>query len=153
MNLSHKKGLKPCVMNYLALLIGLCYLANPLHHEISSVFHEISHVAKAPSGLIGHDSVSEQEGITHSYHEHDLSLKEHTHVAIDLYESLFNTSDDHDSDNETVPSIDKLDKHITTHAYTSPQILMTFFRGEYNPLIKKVTAGYLNMSKQPPQFS
>jgi galactose-1-phosphate uridylyltransferase len=110
-------------------------------------------VATAPSGLIGQASVSEQEGITHSYHEHDLSLKKHKHVAIDLLESLFNTSDDHDSENETLLYSDQLDKHITTHAYTSPQILMTFFRGEYNKLIKKVTAGYLNMSKQPPQFS
>lgn len=137
----------------MALFIGLCYLAYPLHHDISSVFHEISHLVTTSSVLIGQSSVSEQEGITHSYHDHDVSLKEHNHVAIDLLKSLFNTSEDRDSDNETVPSTDKFDKHITTHTYTSPQIIITFFRGEYNKPNKKVITGYLNTAKQPPQFS
>jgi len=144
------RGCKPIVIKYLALLIGICYLANPLQHEISGVFHEISHLFEAPHTPIDHSNMASEENVEHYYHEHEHADHSHEHTIIDMLDSIFNAAND-DGQEESLLVDFKVDKHITIEKYPLKKIYSftkkPYFISEENKIIK----GYSRLLDEPPQ--
>lgn len=153
----HQKGLKPFAIKSMALLMGICYLANPLHEQIRTVFHGISHLVDAPGTILDHPPFSNphehglQEHGLHQSGEHRLASKDHEHTVLDLIDSLFDTSDKQDPENDTLLPILKWDKHITSSTYTLPHIHPIATSQKHLAMEQKVRKGYAALPDEPPQ--
>ncbi|HEA22786.1 MAG TPA: hypothetical protein ENH87_17975 [Pricia antarctica] len=145
------KGLKPFIIKYMALLMGICYLANPMHEQISSVFHEISHIFQYPENVIAHE---EQNYVDHPKHQnghHHLATSNHQHILIDLIDSVFNGSDEQNSDEETTPVLVKYDKHISSQYTILPKKFPQIISYNVFWIAQKSKKGFSNLPKEPPQ--
>lgn len=144
------KGYKPIVIKYLALFIGVCYLANPLQSQVGSIFHEISHIFEAPDTPIGHSTASDKQNVVHHYQEHTHSDNQHEHTLIDMLNSIFNATDDGSQEESVLVEV-KFDKHISTDQYLIHKIYSkekSFnFISKENNLIK----GHFSILEEPPQ--
>lgn len=136
---------------YLALLIGVFYLANPLQEQIGTVFHEVSHFFEVPDNVIGHEMPANPVETAHHYHEHIYIDDEHEHEIIDFLTSIFDASDEDEAEESLLTKI-KFDKHISNDGYPEEKIYPTdkkvsFFSIEYG--IPKTYSGVL---KEPPKI-
>ena len=134
----------------MALFIGVCYLANPMQSQISSIFHEISHILEAPDTVIGHSAVGDKQHDAHHYHEHTHGDEQHEHTFIDLLDSIFNASDDGNQEESVLVDV-KFDKHISTDECPVYKIYpleenLNFVSNE-NSLIN----GHSRVLEEPPQ--
>lgn len=146
-----KKGLKPHFIKYMALFIGLCYLANPFHNEIGLIFHELSHLVTPPSEILSHTSIADQKNSVHYEHEHNMLLEKHDHSVLDFIASMFSTSETDSSDQEALPSYEQFDKHLTVNTYTIQKRTSVYSRLNFKGSSAKVTAGHFSIIEQPPQ--
>lgn len=147
-----KKGLKPYLIKYLALLIGFCYLAHPFHYEIGAIFHEISHLISPPNNILSNLHFFDQDNNKHYYHEHNLSFEEHDHKVIDLFEFMFNASDSDKQGNDSLHYYDEIDKHLTANYSTLTKRTLVITRINYKWPIKRVRSGHIIIKKKPPQI-
>ena len=119
----------------MALLIGICYLAHPLHRQIRTVFHEVSHFLEAPGTVLSHpphehshnhehsqDHGHSQDHVVHKVHQHGVPEADHDHRLLDLVASLFDTENEQYPDDDTLLVLTKWDKHIGPQDYPLPQI-------------------------------
>ena len=146
-----KKGLKPFFLNYLAMFIGICYLANPLQNQISTVFHEISHVLEIPDNLLSHETTLNHGTISHYYHEHNNLDDNHRHTIIDFLDAIFDASGNNEPSEESLPIDIKFDKHITTRNYTIKIILPASKQVKYGIPENKINTGHLIVLEKPPR--
>jgi hypothetical protein len=146
-----KKGLKPFFIKYLALFIGICYIANPLHQEIGKVFHEISHVLEVPDKLVSHPTASNHGNDTHHYHKHYKLVVDHQHKLIDLINSILNASENDKPSKESLLTDIKFDKHITTRNYTIKKSLPTSVQANHGTPKNKIHIGHLEVLEKPPR--
>ena len=146
------KGIKPLFLQRLALLIGICYLMNPLQPQIKSIFHTISHAIEVPNSVIGHDSNSENEEV-HGHFEHEIADLQHDHTLIDLLDTVLTASNEtKDADDSLIIEI-KIDKHITTCKYqlfANPTVVES---NKFWLPKEKLKSGYLQNQKEPPRYS
>ena len=146
------EGLKPFLIKYLATFIGLCYLANPLHHQISTVFHEVSHIMEVPDNLISHTTVSDHEKEAHHYHyEHTHSDDKHEHELINLLDDIFDNSNDDSSSGESFLTYVKYDKHITADEYLLKNGYPEEKYFEFGSIQNNSIKGYPKVLDEPPQ--
>jgi len=142
---------KAIFVKYLALIIGICYLANPMQQQIGSVFHELSHFFETPNNVIGHQSSADSSEAKHHYHEHIHSSDEHEHEFIDLLAMIFDNSTE-DGEEESVLAKVKFDKHIKTDDYPEEKKYpatkkLNFFSSQYG-----IIDTYPGILKEPPQI-
>lgn len=135
----------------MALFMGICYLANPMHEQISSIFHEISHVFQYPEALIAHEH---QNYLAHPKHQeghHLMATSDHHHTLIDLIDSFFNASDEQIPDEDTALILVKYDKHISSQYIILPKRfpLITSYHAFW--IEQKAKKGFSNLPKEPPQ--
>jgi len=156
MNNESKKGLKPFVLKYMALFMGICYLANPLHQQIGSVFHEISHVLESPEAIAAHANGGHHDYEVHGHDnhkatEHGMASTDHQHDLLDLIDAIFDASDEQNPEDQTALILIKCDKHISSQHYILQDILP--LSTSHNPFLveQKVKKGFLNLPKEPPQ--
>lgn len=151
MKVNYRKGLKPWVMKYMALLIGVCYLANPFHQVIYTVFHDVSHIISLPNVTVSASKIN-QNGELSFYHEHD-HLQAHNHTTLNLMEALINPSEALDLESKKVLSTHLIDKHISINTLLITKQFLTVFKGDDAKPVKKVIAGFLKIIDLPPQCS
>lgn len=151
MRVNYRNGLKTWVMKYMALLIGLCYLANPCHQVIYTVFHEVSHIISPPDAKVSATKIN-QKGKQNLNHEHDY-LRAHKHNTLNLMAALINPSEALDLENKKLLNTHLIDKHISTNTLLIPKQFLTVFKGDDAKPVKKVIAGFLKIIDLPPQCS
>ena len=145
------KGLKPLLVKRVAMLIGICYLLNPLHNQLNDVLHVISHGIEMPDNIIEHDSPVLSDHHLHDQREHVSSIENHEHPLMKTVDLIFGTSSDHDGSKENIPGQVKIDKHLTCSSY--PRISFFFRQVEHvflNPF-KKIKEGHLKIKENPPR--
>ncbi|WP_149277111.1 hypothetical protein [Pareuzebyella sediminis] len=152
MKKSRKKGLKPLLIQSLALVIGICYLANPLHHQISTVFHEASHLFTMPNSVMSH-SDSKASLATHSAREHDYAQEAHRHSIVDILDSIFEAADHSDDSSENALIFEiKFDKHLSKNQFTFQQKIYTKHRTKsIVQRVEKINMGHCEVLIEPPQ--
>ncbi len=137
----------------MALLMGICYLTNPMHREIRTVFHEISHLLEAPETLLSHHSHS--TGHDHDNHEdgeHTLVTANHQHTLLDVMDSIFDASDEQNTEDDTALVLIKCDKHISSQYVILPKTFPFITSQNTSALEQKVKIGYLVHPEEPPQI-
>ena len=147
-----KKGLKPLLLQYLALIIGICYLANPLHHQISTVFHEASHLFTMPSSVMSHSDGKAAVKV-HFVKEHDYAQEVHRHRLVDILNSIFEATAHTDESPEDALIFEiKFDKHLSKKQYTFKQ--KTYVKNPSEPFlqrVEKIKMGHCEVLEEPPQ--
>lgn len=151
MNKNLYKGLKPFILKYVALVMGICYLANPVHRQISSVFHEISHVLESPETILSHPQQADHHHDTLKNGEHSLATTEHQHVLLDMMDSIFDASDEQHPEDDTALILIKCDKHIGSQHSFLPKIFSGITSQNANAVEQKVKIGYLSLPERPPK--
>lgn len=152
MNENLGKGLKPFILKYMALIMGICYLANPMHRQISSVFHEISHVLESPDAILTHPQQANHDHRTHKNGEHRLANTDHQHILLDLMDSILDASDDQHPEDDTALILIKCDKHIGSGLSTLPKKIPITTSQNTIAVEQKVKIGYLDHPEEPPQI-
>ncbi|TXE05974.1 hypothetical protein ES711_14145 [Gelidibacter salicanalis] len=150
MSVNYRNGLKTWVLKYMALLIGLCYLANPCHQVIYTVFHEVSHIISPPDVTVSATKINQKEK-QNLNHEHD-HLRAHNHNALNRIAALINPSDGLDLDNKNLLNTYLIDKHISTNILTLSKILPTVIQNNDDNPINKVIVGFLEIIELPPRL-
>ncbi|SHJ37872.1 hypothetical protein SAMN04488513_104117 [Pseudozobellia thermophila] len=130
-------------------MIGICYLASPIHREIGSILHGISHFLEAPDTLLDH----RHEHKTHTYHEHAQERTDdaHDHLAINFIDSLFSAFDGDKNQKESVYKSPKLDKHLHSNRYTFPPLLLPPETTNFGAVENKLKEGYPKIPLEPPK--
>lgn len=134
------------MIKYGALLIGICYLANPLHHEIGSILHGLSHFLEAPETILDHGHEHE----THAYHQHDAE-NTHEHSAINFIDSLFDAFDGEQDQKKSVVKGQELDKHLNTESYSLQPIFSLPETTNFAVVGAQLKKGYPNIPLEPPR--
>ena len=146
------KGLKPLFLQRLALVIGICYLMNPLQPQIKSIFHTISHAIEMPNSVIGHDSNSENDEI-HGHFEHEIADLQHDHTLIDLLDTVLTASNETKDADDSIPIEIKIDKHITTCKYQLFDIPAVVESNKFWSPKEELKRGHLKNQEEPPRCS
>jgi len=146
------KGLKPFAIKFMALFIGICYLANPMQQQIRTVFHEIAHLLEAPEILLSHHTHSTAHSHdNHEEGEHALVTADHQHTLLDWMDSIFDASDDRHSEDDTVLLLIKCDKHLGSQGIILPKIVPLTSSQNSIAIAQKAKTGYLAPPEEPPQ--
>ncbi len=133
------------------MLMGICYLANPLHDQIRTVFHEISHLLEAPDPLLPHHSHSTGHGHNEDG-EHILITTDHQHTLLDLMDSILGVSDEQNPHDDTALILIKWDKHISSQYAILPKTFPFTTSQNTKAVEQKVKFGYLAHPEEPPQI-
>ena len=145
------KGLKPQFIKSMALIMGVCYLMNPLQNQISNLLHTLSHELSQPASVLSHQQTTTENQKIHSNHDHDERGFDHEHKVLDLVNSIFEASDtDNDSDESQLVKV-KYDKHISTHVLEMPVPWISRLNKNVNCKSYFVIATYLKKCKEPPR--
>lgn len=131
--------------------MGVCYLANPVHQQISSVFHEISHALESPETVLSHPQQKDHSHDAHEEGAHRLAANDHRHKLLDFMNSIFNASDEQNSDDETALILIKCDKHISSQQSILPKLFPLITSHYPFGMEQKVKKGFFNLPKEPPQ--
>lgn len=137
----------------MAMLMGICYVANPMHQQISSVFHEITHFLEAPQSLLSHHS--HNTGHDHDDHEpgeHNVATADHQHTLLDLIDSIFDASDTQHPEDDTAISLTKWDKHLGSECIILPKTNPPTTSQYSISMEKKVRKGHSAHPEEPPQI-
>ncbi|MGB7395014.1 MAG: hypothetical protein WA913_11520 [Pricia sp.] len=157
---SFKRSLAKC----LAFLMGVCYLANPLHEQIRTVFHEISHMLEAPDTFLSHHSiVTDHDHKTHHDHgmhpeyeahqdQHRLSVNDHEHSFLDLLDSVLKASDEDHPEDDSLLSSFTFDKHINPQEHPIPPMFPSHFSQNTSVAEQKTKIGYNLVLEEPPRL-
>lgn len=156
MNYESKKGLKPFLIKNMALFMGICYLANPLHQQIGGLFHEISHVLQSPEAVASHPNGGHHDFEVHDHGNqkagvHRLASTDHHHDLLDLIDAIFDASDAQNPDGQTALILIKWDKHIGSQHYIPRHLFPLTTSNNPSMVERKVKKGFLNLPKEPPQ--
>ena len=143
------RSTKPTLIKYVALIIALCYILNPLHQKISTVFHEVSHILEMPDSVIGHDS-SIHENNTHYTHHHT-DIDRHEHNFINIIDAIFDASGTNESTEDSLLADFKFDKHITTAYPEFHHIPAMKSLANFKTIESNLKLGYFTVLKEPPQ--
>ena len=145
-------GLKPFVIRSMALIMAICYLVAPLHKQVASVFHEISHLLEAPEAIAGHPPVQNATHV-HSHRDahHILVSEDHEHGILQFMASFFDASDEHNTKDDPVRPSQKVDKHLASQE----RILLTPFislnKQELAGPVSKTKLAFLSLPYRPPR--
>ena len=152
MSIKRKKGFKPFLFKSLALLIGVCYLANPVQSQIGVVFHEISHMFDAHDNLLTiHSTNSVNLKADHHYHQHNHIDETHEHEFIDFFTLLFETAGEDSSSEDSLLTDIKYDKHTKTESYDSEVSIFTPLQLKSMHSANSLRKGFLRSYKKPPK--
>lgn len=132
--------------------MGICYLANPIHHQIRTVFHEISHLLEAPETVISHHlHTTGHDHYAHEKDEHSMVSADHQHTLLNLMDSIFDASDEQNSEDDTALLLIKCDKHISSSQVILPKLFSLTTSQGTNAVEQKVKKGFLVHPEEPPQ--
>jgi len=141
---------RPELIKYIALVIALCYVLNPLHQQIGTAFHVVSHALEMPDTVLGHDSFSDNEN-THYDHEHVTEASNHEHKLIKIIDSIFEASNTNESSKDTLLADFKFDKHITTDYWGQSVILPVRHSQNFKSIENSLKLGHSTILEEPPR--
>jgi len=145
------KGLEPFIIQFIAMLICGLYVLSPLHKELTSATYMLVHIFEAPKTVLSHQSVTDESHILESVEQQD-QVKNHNHELVDFVSDLFKKSNTDDKDDSSIPKRIKLDKHISYNSFLLKRVInIKVKRNKFYSRKQKITKGFLNPIKAPPQ--
>jgi len=150
MSKKKKHTIKSYIVTIVAVSISMLYVMNPIHEQISDVWHNILHAMEAPTYLLSHEENNANE--VHHFHEHNLSINNHKHEVIDFISSIFEASDNNDSSDDSFTLEIKIDKHLISEYVFFQNIALISIHQNFDGLIKKPFQGYKDTEYIPPRL-
>ena len=128
-------------------MISITYLVMPIHKEVKSTLHSISHFLEMPKNILSHnksENLNYKTISTFSYHEHKI---------LDILDVLSKTNTSDSESNQQRVVFSKIDKHY----YTSKYKVSNFTETQLNRVIdcyrEKEKALFYKKIKIPPKKS
>ncbi|TMM53770.1 hypothetical protein FEE95_17885 [Maribacter algarum] len=146
------KGLKPFLIKRLALLIGLCYLLNPMQKQISIIFHEVSHALEIPNYVMSHSPNSSYDHQSYDHIDYHVDDITHEHILVDFFDSVFKAFDENDGAEDSLFTQNKIDKHITTYQFHIQKHFTISVPEKFWFTQDKLESGHRKSLKEPPQY-
>jgi len=145
------KGLKPLLVKYAAMLMGICYLINPLQQQVYDVIHVISHTFASPNHILSHDVGHAQNLNVHKSPNHLSDELDHEHKLIDIVQTIFEASGEEDYPQDDFLVKVKCDKHLVSNRIILSSQTMVLLVNHFPHLLEELKKGYLNKWQEPPQ--
>ncbi len=146
------KGLEPLLLKQVALLIGICYLIYPLHQQVRTALHTISHCLEIPGYIIPHDTIVGPEGFSHVHNKHEINSMYHNHYVLDLIDGIFKNINKKSESSETFLSKTKLDKYLFISRFELYKFVEPKIPHGFSIVQKKSLKGFFNKLKEPPKY-
>ena len=142
------KSFKTHIVKWTATVMCLVYFISPLHNQIVSVLHSVSHHLSKPNFVLSHNHQFNHE-IT--YHPVS-SVLDHDHKLIDLIDNILDSKSN--SDDSNIPSIEDIifDKHfcVSKYNYTSNAFDENLINSNF--YLEKLSDKYFKKIKIPPKI-
>lgn len=133
------------------MLIGICYLMNPLQNEINYALHTLSHTFEAPNSLLSHD-FSNEKSKEHQIHQHNRSVILHNHEIIDFINNALQSDENHEHSNDNQSIVVKIDKHLVSYLYRVNTPNKIDSEHSFWSTDLKSKNGFLTKPVEPPQL-
>lgn len=147
------KDFRPILIKGMAVLMGVCYLVAPLHQQIGTVLHSVSHFFEMPGHVMSHDSFLAHDSFKeHPHIAHEKRANDHDHGVLDFLDSIFEASNDEDDSQDGLTPQIKIDKHfvVTKHLVEKPFVLNR--SNLFNEIVCKYSDGYSSELYNPPRY-
>ncbi len=136
----------------LALLMGICYLINPLQRPLNFILHEAVTIFESPNGVLGHEVASAAKGSIERHEQGHRTMEiRQAHNFVDLVSSLFEASEENEPPGDPYPETLKIDKHLTTLVVSVENNISLIRSYDHNGHENKVRNGHLQKLKKPPR--
>ena len=114
------KRCKIHIVKFIAIVISIIYVLMPIHKELKSALHSISHFLQMPDHLISHN---QNENL--NYEVKVPTILYHEHKILNLLDAFTdaNTSANESNKPNLVDSI--IDKHFYSSKYSLPKLIET----------------------------
>lgn len=109
------KKIKTRIIKFSAIAIGVVYLLIPIHQEIKSVLHSLSHSIEM-SGYSQHHDHGDQPHLENEFSEDN--KRHHEHEIINILDYFTDASEHHKESKKTNTSDLEVDKHFYTSKYS-----------------------------------
>lgn len=133
------------------MLMGICYLINPLQQQVYDVIHAISHTVASPNHILSHNVGHAGNLNVHKSPDHLYGELDHEHKLIDIVQTIFEASgeDDNPQDDNFIKV--KCDKHLVSNRIILSNRTIVLFVNHFPHLIEELKKGHLIKWQEPPQ--
>ncbi|WP_169720750.1 hypothetical protein [Arenibacter certesii] len=144
--------MKPFIFKYLAIIMGLCYLLNPVRQHFLPVFHSFSHQLELPNYLIPHSHLSNYQEV---HRNHDTVTEDfpHEHAILETVNLLFSTQEDNKQSQDLFLFTIKLCILPSYTGVLKSKTRIVETNGNYNMNSKSSKKGFVTILIKPPLFS
>lgn len=134
----------------IAVLMGICYLINPLNQQLYNVLHTISHGLNAPTEVMEHKIIAFDHSRTHDSFSHRKHQMTHEHNLIDFVQTLFEASQNQGQTTDPNAPKFSIDKHITAYSQYNKLAKLYKLKESFSFTVDNVHGGYTTLWLEPP---
>ena len=133
----------------LVVFMCCCYLIQPLHQPVGTVFHSLSHFLGMPDQLIDSSSENSEKSNFHAHHQHQLVQDQHHHVIIDFFVSVFKANEPTSEKGISLMDILELEEHLVyiTTGFDAVELMPTEINRN---VLACILTGFSNSLLKPP---
>lgn len=112
------KEIKKIIIKFAAIVISMIYLLMPIHKEVRSTLHSISHFLEMPNTIISHN---QNENI--NYNLTASTITYHEHKILDLLNNLAEANTNTNEANKPDKVDNKIDKHFYSYKFKASKLI------------------------------
>lgn len=142
------KRLKIHIVKLSTFVIGMFYMLMPIHKEIKSVLHSISHSIEM-SGFMQHHNHSQNGHLKNAISE--LNIPEHDHKIISLLDYLIDAEDHRKESKKSNTKNLEIDKHFHLSKYLAIQRVLVKNALVNDNYKENIEDGFYSKIKIPPK--
>ncbi len=140
------KSFKIHIVKFIAIVISILYIFMPIHKEVKSMLHTMSHYLQMPNTVLSHNL---DDNLDYKYSKSTIS--NHEHVLIDILD-FFSDDNSQNTDSNKPGLVDiSIDKHFRAPKFK----VIRFVRTESLHVIgyreKNIKKGFYRKIKIPPK--
>jgi len=146
-----KKGLKPKIIKYVAMFMGICYLINPLQEQIQTVITKVSNGLDSPTHIIAHNSNSNfGHKSNHHFDDSYFRLSQNNRL-VNIISSIFEALNENNTSTDSLVKDISIDKHIVSAQIRIKQRIKIKIVSVFRFPQQKLRCGHFEKMKKPPQ--
>lgn len=140
------KEIKRHVVKVVAIIISVIYLVLPIHNEVKSLLHSISHSLEMPNVVMSHNYQKHQ---VIDYEKSERTA--HKHKLIDLLDYVFGADSSEKDSNKPYNLEHKVDKHFSSSNEVETMLVSALTESVNDNYKKRKKETFLKKIKIPPK--
>jgi hypothetical protein len=132
------------IVKFSAVVISLIYILIPLHNELKSALHGMSHYLEMPDVVLSHN---QNENLNYKTSTNSF----HGHKIIDLLDYLAEATNNNEDSNKANLVDNKIDKHFYSSKYKVLKLGFTKSTLVFDNYIEKLKEGFYEKIIDPPK--